>query len=125
MAARAACWCRGRFGGLSLLLQHRLNLPQLSPDIRRKLQSRSASVEFQPVDEPRLLTRAYRFTSVLLLAARIYSRYKAIQLWSRYFGQDRKEQRYRRQDLRAAQALYAASIRLEGLLIKACQFIAT
>src|SRR5690242_11555172 len=50
---------------------------------RRKLQSRSASVEFQPVDEPRLLTRAYRFTSVLLLAARIYSRYKAIQLWSR------------------------------------------
>jgi predicted unusual protein kinase regulating ubiquinone biosynthesis (AarF/ABC1/UbiB family) len=77
------------------------------------------------VSEPRLPTRVYRFTSVLLLAARIYSRYKAVQLWSRYFGQEHKEQRYRRQDLRAAQALYAASIRLEGLLIKACQFIAT
>ncbi len=75
--------------------------------------------------EPRRLTRAYRFTSVLLLAARIYSGYKAIQLWSRYFGQERKEQRYRRQDLRAARALHAAAIRLEGLLIKACQFIAT
>lgn len=62
---------------------------------------------------------------MLLLAAHIYSRYKVIQLWSRYFGQDRKEQRYRRQDLRAARALYASSIRLEGLLIKACQFIAT
>jgi len=83
-------------------------------------------VDFQEsAPEPRLPTRAYRFISVLLLAARIYSRYKAIQLWSRYFGQDRREQRYRRQDLRAARALYAASIRLEGLLIKACQFIAT
>jgi predicted unusual protein kinase regulating ubiquinone biosynthesis (AarF/ABC1/UbiB family) len=75
--------------------------------------------------EPRLPTRIYRFASVLLLASRIYSRYKAIQLWSRYFGKAHKEQRYRRQDLRAARALYAASIRLEGLLIKACQFIAT
>jgi predicted unusual protein kinase regulating ubiquinone biosynthesis (AarF/ABC1/UbiB family) len=83
-------------------------------------------VDFQKsVPEPRLPTRVYRFISVLLLAARIYSRYKAIQLWSRYFGKQRKEQRYRRQDMRAARALYAASIRLEGLLIKACQFIAT
>ncbi len=70
-------------------------------------------------------TRVYRFISVLVLAGRIYSRYKAIQLWSRYFGQARKEERYRRQDLRSARALYAASTRLEGLLIKACQFIAT
>jgi predicted unusual protein kinase regulating ubiquinone biosynthesis (AarF/ABC1/UbiB family) len=85
----------------------------------------------QPIDfpksvlEPRLPTRIYRFASVLSLAARIYSGYKSIQLWSRYFGQNLKEQRYRRQDLRAARALYASSIRLEGLLIKACQFIAT
>ncbi|HJU09451.1 MAG TPA: AarF/UbiB family protein [Candidatus Binataceae bacterium] len=86
----------------------------------------SAPIHFQDsIPEPHLITRVYRFASVLVLAARIYSRYKAIQLWSRYFGKDRKEQRYRRQDLRAAQALYAASIRLEGLLIKACQFIAT
>jgi ubiquinone biosynthesis protein len=83
-------------------------------------------IDFQvSVPEPRWLTRVYRFSTVLLLAARIYSRYKAIQLWSRYFHKDRKELRYRRQDLRAAHALYAASIRLEGLLIKACQFIAT
>ena len=75
--------------------------------------------------EPSLPTRVYRFGSVLLLAARIYSRYKAIQLWSHCFGQEHKEQRYRRQDLHAAQAIYAASVRLEGLLIKASQFIAT
>jgi predicted unusual protein kinase regulating ubiquinone biosynthesis (AarF/ABC1/UbiB family) len=92
---------------------------------------RSSLLATHPVDyhdsvpEPRLRTRVYRFASVLLLASRIYSRYKAIQLWSRYFGNERREQRYRRQDLRAARALYATSIRLEGLLIKACQFIAT
>ena len=77
------------------------------------------------VAAPPLPTRVYRFANVLLLASRIYSRYKAIQLWSRYFDNTHKEHRYRRQDLRAARALYAASIRLEGLLIKACQFIAT
>jgi predicted unusual protein kinase regulating ubiquinone biosynthesis (AarF/ABC1/UbiB family) len=86
----------------------------------------NASFDFQPsVSEPRWPTRIYRLTSVLILAARIYSGYKAIQLWSRCFGSDRADARYRSQDLRAARALYAASIRLEGLLIKACQFIGT
>ena len=90
------------------------------------MSSPNSSVDFRPsLPEPSLPTRLYRFSSLVLLAARIYSRYKAIQLWSRYFGKQRKEQRYRRQDLRAARALYAAAIRLEGLLIKACQFIAT
>jgi predicted unusual protein kinase regulating ubiquinone biosynthesis (AarF/ABC1/UbiB family) len=62
--------------------------------------------------------------SVLGLAARIYMGYKAIQVWSRVSGA-REETRYRRQDLRAARVLYRTSIRLEGLLIKASQFIAT
>jgi ubiquinone biosynthesis protein len=84
------------------------------------------SFDFPPlVPEPRWPTRIYRLTSVLILAARIYSGYKAIQLWSRCFGSDRADARYRHQDRRAATALYAASIRLEGLLIKACQFIGT
>jgi predicted unusual protein kinase regulating ubiquinone biosynthesis (AarF/ABC1/UbiB family) len=69
--------------------------------------------------------RAYRFLSVLFLAARIYIGYKAIQLWSRHITDARADRRYRRQDLRAARAMYRASIRLEGLLIKASQFIAT
>jgi ubiquinone biosynthesis protein len=72
-----------------------------------------------------LAVRVYRFVSVIVLAARIYLPYKAIQLWSRIAGASRKEDRYRRQDLRAASALYRTSIRLEGLLIKASQFIAT
>jgi ubiquinone biosynthesis protein len=75
--------------------------------------------------EPRLLTRAYRFISIAWLAVRIYVPYKTIQLWFRLTGTKRKEALYRRQDLRAARALYHTSIRLEGLLIKAGQFIAT
>lgn len=62
---------------------------------------------------------------MIWLAARIYAPYKAIQLWSRLAGDAKKESRYRRQDARAARALYRASVRLEGLLIKASQFIAT
>jgi predicted unusual protein kinase regulating ubiquinone biosynthesis (AarF/ABC1/UbiB family) len=75
--------------------------------------------------EPGWLTRVWRFWSVLWLAARIYTGYKVIQLRGRWFCDPRQEERYRRQDLRAARAVYRSSIRLEGLLIKAAQFVAT
>src|SRR6266851_1015919 len=75
--------------------------------------------------EPRAITRAWRFCSVVWLAARIYTGYKAIQLWARHISDQHTDARYRRQDLRAARAMYRASIRLEGLLIKMSQFIAT
>src|SRR6185437_1926562 len=90
------------------------------------LSASTTSFDFQrTAPEPRLLVRARRLCAVIWLAARIYLRYKAIQLWARYISEAHVEERYRRQDLRAAQALYRASIRLEGLLIKASQFIAT
>jgi predicted unusual protein kinase regulating ubiquinone biosynthesis (AarF/ABC1/UbiB family) len=75
--------------------------------------------------EPGRLVRAWRFVSVAWVAARIYAGYKSIQLWSRIAGDARKEERYRRQDGRAARALYRSAVRLQGMLIKACQFIAT
>ena len=75
--------------------------------------------------EPGRLVRAWRFVSVAWVAARIYAGYKSIQLWSRIVGAARKEERYRRQDGRAARALYRSAVRLQGMLIKACQFIAT
>ena len=84
------------------------------------------SIAFSPnAVEPRWYVRGARLTAVLSLATRIYVRYKAIQIWSRVISDRHKERRYRRQDLRAAQAVYRTSIRLEGLLIKASQFIAT
>lgn len=81
--------------------------------------------DFDGAAEPGWAVRIYRFTSVAWLALWIYIPYKAVQLWSRITSGQRKEERYRRQDLRAARALYRASIRLEGLLIKAGQFMAT
>jgi predicted unusual protein kinase regulating ubiquinone biosynthesis (AarF/ABC1/UbiB family) len=59
------------------------------------------------------------------VATTIYAGYKSIQLWSRMVGDARKEERYRRQDGRAARLLYRSAVRLQGMLIKACQFIAT
>jgi ubiquinone biosynthesis protein len=78
-----------------------------------------------PEPEPGRLLCAWRFVSVAWVAAKIYVGYKSIQMWSRIAGDARKEQRYRRQDARAAHALYRSAVRLQGMLIKACQFIAT
>src|SRR5579875_439078 len=76
-------------------------------------------------EDPGVLERARRFSAVALLAARIYAGYKAIQLWDRATKSSKTPERYRRQDLRSARALYRTATRLEGLLIKASQFIAT
>jgi len=77
------------------------------------------------VPEPGLATRVWRFGNVVWLAVYVYAGYKATQLWTRLVSDRNKPELYRRQDLRAAQALNRTAIRLEGLLIKACQFIAT
>jgi predicted unusual protein kinase regulating ubiquinone biosynthesis (AarF/ABC1/UbiB family) len=84
-------------------------LPQFSPD----------------ASEPGLATRAWRFVNVAWLAGYVYVGYKSIQLWTRYISRRNREALFRRQDLRAARAMYATAVRLEGLLIKASQFIAT
>src|SRR5437667_318050 len=76
-------------------------------------------------EDPGAIERARRFWTVLSLAARIYAGYKSTQLWTRYISKSNKDELYRRQDLRAARALYHTAISLEGLLIKASQFIAT
>jgi ubiquinone biosynthesis protein len=76
-------------------------------------------------EDPGLVERARRFSSVVALAAGIYAGYKSTQLWSRCISAANKDELYRRQDLRSARALYRTAISLEGLLIKASQFIAT
>jgi predicted unusual protein kinase regulating ubiquinone biosynthesis (AarF/ABC1/UbiB family) len=69
--------------------------------------------------------RLWRFVIVLSLAIRVYLGYKSVQLWSRFVSDTKAAERYRRQDLRSARALLRTAVKLEGLLIKACQFIAT
>ena len=69
--------------------------------------------------------RLWRMWVVMWLAARIYVGYKGMQLWTRFIRDAHKDELYQRQDLRAARAVYRAAIKLEGLLVKASQFIAT
>jgi predicted unusual protein kinase regulating ubiquinone biosynthesis (AarF/ABC1/UbiB family) len=88
--------------------------------------SSSDSFDFKAdVREPGLAVRAWRFANVVWLAAYVYVGYKAVQLWTKFVSNKNRTELYRRQDLRAARAMYATAIRLEGLLIKASQFIAT
>ncbi|HVN63527.1 MAG TPA: AarF/UbiB family protein, partial [Candidatus Binataceae bacterium] len=75
--------------------------------------------------EPNLRTRVWRFGNVAKLAADAYLGYKGTQLWTKCVPKANKRELYRRQDLRTARALYGTAVRLEGLLIKASQFIAT
>ncbi len=86
-----------------------------------------SSIPVLPPDteDPGLVERARRFSTVVTLAARIYAGYKSTQLWTHYVSAANKAELYRRQDLRSARALYHTAISLEGLLIKASQFIAT
>ncbi len=77
------------------------------------------------VPEPTISTRLWRSLNVMCLAARVYAGYKGTQLWTRFISDSNKAELYQRQDLRAAQSLNRTALRLEGLLIKACQFIAT
>jgi predicted unusual protein kinase regulating ubiquinone biosynthesis (AarF/ABC1/UbiB family) len=88
--------------------------------------SEAASQDFgYSTDEVGRWERLWRFVTVLVLAIRVYAGYKSIQLWSRCVSGAKSAERYRRQDLRSARALYRTAIKLEGLLIKTCQFIAT
>ncbi|HVN28452.1 MAG TPA: AarF/UbiB family protein [Candidatus Binataceae bacterium] len=75
--------------------------------------------------DPGVVERMRRFSSVAVLAARIYVGYKSVQLWTRFISDANKTELYRRRDLGSARALYRTAISLEGLLIKASQFIAT
>jgi predicted unusual protein kinase regulating ubiquinone biosynthesis (AarF/ABC1/UbiB family) len=77
------------------------------------------------VPEPTIPTRLWRSLNVIWLAASVYAGYKGTQLRTRLISDRNKAELYRRQDLRAAQALNRTALRMEGLLIKACQFIAT
>lgn len=93
--------------------------------VNRSLYPRPARRPTAGEPQPGFLRRSGRFVRVAWVAARIYAGYKSIQLWSRLVGDARKEERYRHQDARAARALHHSAVRMQGMLIKACQFIAT
>ena len=71
------------------------------------------------------LLRLSRFLTAARLVAMIYLGYKRIQLTAWVRGDDYAEPLYRRHHRRSAERAYATAIRLQGLLIKACQFLGT
>jgi predicted unusual protein kinase regulating ubiquinone biosynthesis (AarF/ABC1/UbiB family) len=67
--------------------------------------------------------RIGRFLLIAQMVARIYGGYKLIQLYGRLFTQKGQNERYRRHHRRSAELIYRTALRLEGWLVKACQFI--
>jgi predicted unusual protein kinase regulating ubiquinone biosynthesis (AarF/ABC1/UbiB family) len=78
-----------------------------------------------PRRAPRVLRSRQRFLPVAGMVGRIYAGYKSIQLLGRAIGDDRVDWMYHRQHRIAAETIYNTATLLEGLLIKACQFIGT
>ena len=74
------------------------------------------------------LTRRARFGRLLIIAqmvVRIYGGYKLIQLYGHFVPQRDLHERYARHHRRSAELVYRTALRLEGWLVKACQFIGT
>ncbi|HXG20787.1 MAG TPA: AarF/UbiB family protein [Methylomirabilota bacterium] len=77
---------------------------------------------------PRSLARRVqigRFLIVAYMVARIYGGYKWIQWSGRLWACKDQTARYRRHHRRSAELIYRTALRLEGWLVKACQFIGT
>lgn len=66
-----------------------------------------------------------RFAMIARTVAQIYGGYKSIQVLGKALGSHRVGWLYKRQHRAAAQSIYRVATRLEGLLIKACQFLGT
>jgi len=66
-----------------------------------------------------------RFLIVAAAVTRIYGGYKSLQILSKLLSPERAEDLLRRQHQRAAELVYGTATQLEGLLIKACQFLGT
>jgi len=69
--------------------------------------------------------RRRRFLIVARMVSEVYGGYKGIQLLSRIVGAARVDAMYRRHHRRSAGRAYRTATRLQGLLIKACQFLGT
>jgi len=67
--------------------------------------------------------RLGRFLLVAQMVARIYGGYKLIQLYGRFVSRKGQNERYVRHHRRSAELIYRTALRLEGWLVKACQFI--
>jgi predicted unusual protein kinase regulating ubiquinone biosynthesis (AarF/ABC1/UbiB family) len=66
-----------------------------------------------------------RFLAIARLVAQVYGGYKAIQVLEKVLGAGRVRWMYHRHHQSAAELAYRTATQLQGLLIKACQFLGT
>ncbi len=76
-----------------------------------------------PVEPLPLAARARRFVEVARLVVGVYGDYKMRQLAGRLTGGNQRADWYDRQHERASRRLRDSAVRMEGLLIKVCQFL--
>jgi predicted unusual protein kinase regulating ubiquinone biosynthesis (AarF/ABC1/UbiB family) len=69
--------------------------------------------------------RIGRFLTVANMVTRIYGGYKLMQWSGRFRSPQEQAACYARQHRRSAELIYRTALRLEGWLVKACQFIGT
>lgn len=69
--------------------------------------------------------RIGRFLFIAQMVIRIYSGYKLIRLYERFFTHKDQTEWYRQRHRRSAELIYRTALRLEGWLVKVCQFIGT
>jgi predicted unusual protein kinase regulating ubiquinone biosynthesis (AarF/ABC1/UbiB family) len=69
-----------------------------------------------------LPVRIGRFASVAYMVVAIYVGYKGLQAWGALLGTSSRKDYWDRQHHRSARLIRNTAVRLEGLLIKACQF---
>jgi ubiquinone biosynthesis protein len=74
---------------------------------------------FDPLPRP---VRVHRFLITARTVLSIYAGYKTRQIWGWITGGSRRDDWYDRQHRRSACLVRDTAVRLEGLLIKACQF---
>jgi predicted unusual protein kinase regulating ubiquinone biosynthesis (AarF/ABC1/UbiB family) len=67
----------------------------------------------------------HRFLIVARMVAVVYGGYKSLQVLETVVGAQRLSLRYRRHHRRSAKLAYDTATRLQGLLIKSCQFLGT
>ena len=70
-------------------------------------------------------SRQRRFLVAAQMVARIYTGYKGVQALAKIAGWDAVDTLLRRQHRRSAELVYATAAQMQGLLIKACQFVGT
>jgi predicted unusual protein kinase regulating ubiquinone biosynthesis (AarF/ABC1/UbiB family) len=92
-------------------------------NVAEKIMTQRTGVNYRRKHSLARRVRIVRFLLITQMVVRIYGGYKLLQLYGRFFAHRSLEERYARHHRRSAELIYRTALRLEGWLVKACQFI--